>query len=415
MSADLSHRKERAVAAPPPTGGGAAPLRRFEWCVRSSAYAVMALELFVVLPTAMRQDNTTAQVGLILVVITVHIVTNVIALGWAFDSLKVSRRAAALLPGWRLAVTVVSTTAAVVCVYVVFGTGGTAVAVYVVGLTWAAVAPALSYRTALAGVGAIALALGVLLLSSMDGPLMARIASSLSLAAVAFILCASVWLSGWMLRVYWELNEARVDSARLAIADERLRISRDLHDVFGRTLATVSVKSELAAELARRGRSEDAAVEIGQVSRIAEQAGQEIRRVLHGYREADLGVELQGARSLLTAAGVDCTVEMTPDRLGPAATSTLAWVTREAVTNVIRHARASRATISLTGVDPVVLTIVNDGALPSQPSTSGAGFTPGQGLLGMAERVAAAGGVLQHGREAGRFTVRVELPTGAGA
>lgn len=409
MSADVSHRPERAPAAPPLTGGGAGSLRRFEWCVRSSAYAVLALELLIVLPTALRMRSSTTELGILLVVITAHVVANVVALTWALDSLKLRHRGAVLPPRWRLLATVTSTVVAVASVYLIFGRAGTAVAVYVVGMTWAALAPSLSYRAALAGVGGIAVLLSVALLSTMDGPVATRATSLFSLVVVVFVLCASVWLSGWMLRVHWELNEARLDSARLAIADERLRISRDLHDVFGRTLATVSVKSQLAAELARRGRSEEAAVEIGQVSRIADDAGQEIRRVLRGYREADLGVELQGARSLLAAAGVDCTIEMTPHPLTPEATSTLAWVTREAVTNIIRHARATRAAITLTGVDPVVLTVENDGAAPPPGPTSG------QGLIGMSERVAAAGGGLEHGWAAGRFTVRVELPVGARA
>ncbi|HEY5821850.1 MAG TPA: histidine kinase [Propionibacteriaceae bacterium] len=414
MSADVSHRPERAAAAPPPTGGGAGPMRRFEWCVRSSAYAVMALELLIVLPVALRTGSSTAELGLLLVVITLHVVANVVTLSWALNRLKLQHRGAGWPPRWRLLATIATTVTAVVCVYVVFGTGGTGVAVYVVGLTWAAVAPALHYRTALVGVGVIAVLLSAVLLSTMDGPVATRVTSLLTFIFVAFVLCASVWLSGWMLRVYWELNEARLDSARLAIAEERLRISRDLHDVFGRTLATVAVKSELAAELARRGRAEEAAAEISEVRSIADQAGQEVRRVLRGYREADLAVELQGARSLLAAAGVDCMVNLAPIVISAEATSTLAWVTREAVTNVIKHANATRASITLVntavsigglgrGPGKLVLTIVNDGA-------GSAELGSGQGLRGMAERVAEAGGVLHHQRVDGTFTVRVELP-----
>lgn len=373
----------------------------------------MALELMIVLPSAIRAGVSTNELGVLLVVTTVHVAADIWMVSGALDSLRSRHPARGRLRA-RLVAVAISTVVTLICLYLAIGPGATGMAVYCVALAWGSIVPTLDYRRAGLGVAVIAVVLSVVVLSTADGPLLGRLVSVLILVSVASALSASVWLSGWMLRVYWELNVARLDSARLAIADERLRISRDLHDVFGRTLATVSVKSELAAELARRGRSEEAADEIGQVGQIADQAAKEIRRVLHGYREADLVVELQGARSLLAAAGVICTVDLAPAPISPGATSTLAWVTREAVTNMIKHARATRAAITVTDGDPLVLTIDNDGASPLGAGPPAAGLSAGQGLRGMAERVAAAGGRLEHGYAADHFTVRVELPTGTG-
>ena len=94
---------------------------------------------------------------------------------------------------------------------------------------------------------------------------------------------------------------------QLAVAEERLRFARDLHDVMGRNLSAIAVKGQLAGELVRRGRPE-AADGVADISRIAEESLREVRGVVGGYRTVDLAGELAGARSVLRAAGVACTV-----------------------------------------------------------------------------------------------------------
>ena len=80
----------------------------------------------------------------------------------------------------------------------------------------------------------------------------------------------------------------------------------DLHDVFGRTLSTVALKAELAAEQARRGRPESVAT-MREVQSIATDALEEVREVVRGYRQTDLADEMAGARSLLEASGIEVT------------------------------------------------------------------------------------------------------------
>ncbi|MFF4040594.1 sensor histidine kinase [Streptomyces sp. NPDC001816] len=195
----------------------------------------------------------------------------------------------------------------------------------------------------------------------------------------------------WTLSVVWEAERAREIEARLAVAEERLRFGRDLHDVLGRNLSVISLKSELAVQLARRGRPE-AVEQMIEVQRIAQDSQREVREVVRGYREADLGVELAGAQGVLAAAGIDCEVRAEAVRLPAEVQSALGWVVREATTNVLRHGDAGRCTVALQVLEGhVVLTVENDGA-SGTPDGGG-----GSGLAGLRERLAVVDGTLETG------------------
>lgn len=382
---------------------GSRRTRLFEWCVRSSLYFIMLVEFAVVINVWQNADATTGEITASLAVTAVHVAVNVVLISWALTSLR-SGHPARTLPRVRLGLVIAATVLSGLVIFSIWGPGALAVMAYVVALSWAALVPALTYRIAMIGVGFIVVLLGVATAVFADDSFSTMAGLMVGLLVMVAVITSSVWVSGWMLRVHLELDVARVDSARLAIAEERLRISRDLHDVFGRTLAAVAVKSELAAELARRGRSSEAADEISEVRTIADEAGRQVRQVLRGYREANLDVELQGARSLLDAAGIRCTVSGVPRQIGPVATSTLAWVAREAVTNLVKHSKATEVRITMTDADPVTMTITNDGVDGRRP------YGQGSGLVGMVERVSESGGTLVHEVGDGTFTVRVELP-----
>ncbi|MFS8102718.1 histidine kinase [Lentzea alba] len=203
----------------------------------------------------------------------------------------------------------------------------------------------------------------------------------------------------WMLGLVWELDRSREVRANLAVAEERLRFARDLHDVVGRNLSVVALKADLAAQLARRGRP-TAIDEMLEVRRIAQESLDELRAVVSGYRTADLSVELGGARSLLASAGIDCRVIGEVDISGEPA-GALGWAVREGVTNVLRHSEAHTCTITLRGK---VLTMSNDGVSLSA-------FRFGSGLTGLHERIAALGGSVTAVCEPpNRFVLTVELP-----
>lgn len=212
----------------------------------------------------------------------------------------------------------------------------------------------------------------------------------------------------WTLSVLWEAERGREVQARLAVAEERLRFGRDLHDVMGRNLAVIALKSELAVQLARRGRPE-AVDQMIEVQRIARESQREVRDVVRGYREADLGVELAGALGVLSAAGIECAVRGTDvAALDAEVQGVLGWVVREATTNVLRHGDAALCDISLNVErDRVILTVQNDGASAAAPGR-------GSGLAGLHERLAAVGGTLEAGpADGGRFRLVAEVPLSA--
>ncbi len=225
-------------------------------------------------------------------------------------------------------------------------------------------------------------------------------------AVVALFVAVTAQLSLWICDVVRRLARAEQDRARLAVAEERLRFARDLHDVVGRDLSAIAVTSDLVAELARRGRPE-AAERAEEVRRVAQESLRQVREVVRGYRGVDLAAELDGAAALLRSAGVPCTVEVSgPLGEVPAPVrEAAAWVVREGVTNVVRHAVPSRCRVSVTvGGQEVEVRVVNDGANP--------GTGRGTGLQGLAERLRPLGGRLSATGRDGEFTLVALLPRG---
>ncbi|MFG3722241.1 sensor histidine kinase [Streptomyces massasporeus] len=158
-----------------------------------------------------------------------------------------------------------------------------------------------------------------------------------------------------------ELRAAREELARRAVEKERLRFSRDLHDLLGHTMSVIVVKSEAARRLA--GRDLDAALaQVTDIEAVGRQALTEIREAVTGYRQGSLATELDRAHSVLTAAGVTLVVSRSGPPLGPQTEALLGWVVREAVTNVVRHSGAERCEITLSGGgERVRLRVSDDG------------------------------------------------------
>ncbi|WP_052852608.1 sensor histidine kinase [Streptomyces avicenniae] len=236
--------------------------------------------------------------------------------------------------------------------------------------------------------------------------------------ATLWFALASVFFSrtsGWMMQIMWELLDARDTRAQLAVAEERLRFARDLHDVMGSNLSVLALQSELAAQLARRGATDAAVGQMEEVQRIAREAQAEIRAVVRGYREADLATELSGARGVLESAGIDCAID-TPGpegavaaTLAPSVQVALGWVVREAITNVLRHSDAASCEIRLrVEGERAVLTVANNGA--RTPAPAPAPSSGGTGLAGLGERLAALGGTLTTHAQDGTFVLTASVP-----
>ncbi len=250
---------------------------------------------------------------------------------------------------------------------------------------------------------AVAVSAGFGVIGVLTSDVGAAIALGLLLLSFIFAYRTSLWILG----LVHELERSRHVQAGLAVAEERLRFARDLHDVVGRTLSVVALKAELAAQLARRGR-EEAVEEMLEVRRIAQDSLTELRAVVGGYRAADLDVELAGARALLASAGIQCRVIGDGSTLPQPMQGALGWVVREGITNLLRHSEARSCVVTLR-VTPatVTLTMANNGVGPAAPAK----VVFGGGLIGLTERITALGGALSATRTPpDGFELCVELP-----
>jgi two-component system sensor histidine kinase DesK len=209
---------------------------------------------------------------------------------------------------------------------------------------------------------------------------------------------------GRLIETNHQLREAREEVGRLAVAEERLRFARDLHDLLGHSLSVIVLKSELAGRLSAAS-PDRAAQEIGDVERVAREALREVREAVAGYRQPGLGQELESAGITLRAAGIDARLQPLAVALSTPLDSTLAWALREGVTNVLRHSRAHEVDLRVERTDDhVSLELLDDGV-------GCAGGGQGNGLRGLRERVAAREGTLVAGpRPEGGFRLAVTLP-----
>ncbi|MBB5376316.1 two-component system sensor histidine kinase DesK [Deinococcus metalli] len=197
------------------------------------------------------------------------------------------------------------------------------------------------------------------------------------------------------------LVQVQAEKERLAADAERERIARDLHDLLGHTLSVIVLKSELAGKLAERDPAR-AAAEIREVERISREALSEVRSAVSGYRGSGLSAELARAKVALDTAGVTLTVTHALPALPAATEHTAAMLLREAVTNVVRHARAHEVTVTLTPQGRGWrLVIRDDGVGGTSPE--------GSGLTGMRERLRAIGGTLERDGTRGT-TLTATLP-----
>lgn len=214
-----------------------------------------------------------------------------------------------------------------------------------------------------------------------DASLETLIGNGLTVLTIGFLM----WSFTNVILAYRELRAAREGLAKLAVAEERLRFARDLHDLLGHNLSVIALKSELAGKLAENA-PERAAKEINEIEAVARRSLHDIRAAVAGYRQPTFEMELHGAREVLAAAGIALRQEIgaeMPDEAG----SPFAWAIREGVTNVVRHSRARQCVIRLTEADAAVTLEIRDDGAAAEPVSA-----PGSGLAGLRERFAAIGG-----------------------
>ncbi|MEU6534308.1 histidine kinase [Streptomyces sp. NPDC047000] len=206
-----------------------------------------------------------------------------------------------------------------------------------------------------------------------------------------------------------ELHDAREELARMAVAQERLRFARDLHDLLGYSLSAITLKGELIQRLITT-RPEKAREETASVLQVARQALADVRLVSSGYRDMSLAEEAESASTVLSAADVRAQVDVRCGRLHPVVDTVLATALREGVTNILRHSRVRVCTIRAERDEETVrLGLTNDhpheqGHIPSDDSG-------GSGLDNLRCRLTAIGGGLSAGLQGdGRFRLDVWAP-----
>jgi two-component system sensor histidine kinase DesK len=198
-----------------------------------------------------------------------------------------------------------------------------------------------------------------------------------------------------------KLAQAQEEIEHLAQIAERERIARDLHDVLGHTLSVIVLKSELASKLADSDPAR-AVREIKDVERISREALSQVRATIQGYQARSLQAEAKQATAALEAAGVKVSFDFAHAEIPAAHEGVLALALREAVTNVIRHSKATSCTLSLQTVSGGCrLEVRDDGCGQLSPE--------GTGLAGMRQRVEALGGKLQREVSAGT-RILITLP-----
>jgi two-component system sensor histidine kinase DesK len=200
------------------------------------------------------------------------------------------------------------------------------------------------------------------------------------------------------------LVEAQKELAELALTNERNRIAADLHDILGHSLTVVTVKAELAQRLLDVD-LDKARAELRDLEMLARDALSDVRATAMGVRGISLPGEIAAARSALAAAHVAADLPGAADEVPSRLRELFAWTIREAVTNIVRHSRATRCEVTLS---PHSVEILDDGIGPGVPADG-----DGQGLAGLKRRADALGARLLVGRRDDQpgFRVRVEAPS----
>ncbi|MEV6410611.1 histidine kinase [Kribbella sp. NPDC051718] len=373
---------------------------RFDITLRWPLYALTGGELLLaVLITVGQRDVHIAGAVLFLAVVAAHTTANLFLLRAAISRYLTGTPVAGRLIAVPAALTLAGLLAADLA-FPRFGWGGgeaelhIPISIVLIGGLTFALTPMLRWLPLLAVIIAGAAVAGVWSL---------QLDPAIAFVSWAVFIVFTCRVSVWTLSLGWEIDRSRAVSAQLAIAEERLRFARDLHDTLGHNLSLVAVQSELAAALATRG-DEKAAEQMLGIRQIAHDSLREMRAVVSGYRTTDLASELAGAQSVLRSAGVDCRVIGDGSNLPPATQAALGWVVREATTNVIRHSNATICKIELDlSPDLTVLRMENDGVRASAE-------TGGTGIAGLRERLGSLGGTLTVGSTPGHFILVVQLP-----
>ncbi len=277
-------------------------------------------------------------------------------------------------------------------------------------------------------IGGTACGIAGLTVSVVNGYQSGLILAAVVIAPLAGLFAYSAGRRADTLRM---LRRTRAELARAAVAEERLRIARDLHDLLGHSLSLITLKAELAGRVMGADPAR-AAREIAELESVARQSLADVREAVAGFRQPDLAGELVAARQLLDAAGISSQISSAAGAdLPQDIDAALAWAVREGTTNVVRHSNATDVAIVVTTAQATATVTISDNGPAAAEQVGGLASVPaltagpdgrsaasrarpafaGSGLAGLAERVRILGGELAAGTvEPHGFRLRVVVP-----
>jgi signal transduction histidine kinase len=240
--------------------------------------------------------------------------------------------------------------------------------------------------------------------------------------AHSMLAAAAMWFVGDGVR---ERRRYQAERARLAVREERVRIARELHDVVAHTLSVVTFQAGVGRKVGA-AKPEQALLALRSVEVTGRGALEELRRILGLLRDDAEAPSLLPAPGIgdlaeladnVRAAGIAVRTDLAGDAAGlaPAEALTVYRIVQEALTNVVKHAPGSDATVRVRADEDGVLIMVTDNGRGGGTGLAVAGDAPRHGILGMRERATAFGGTLDAGPvPGGGFRVTAFLPvTGA--
>jgi two-component system sensor histidine kinase DesK len=207
-----------------------------------------------------------------------------------------------------------------------------------------------------------------------------------------------------------QLETLQEGVAQTAAVQERLRVARDVHDLLGLGLSAIALKADLVDKLIDRDNTV-AAAQLQELSRICAAATADLRLITEDEAHLRLRDELDAAEQILTSGGVQVRAVAPGSPVPTEADEVLAPVLREAVTNVLRHSKATVCLIEVTANDGVQKLKVSNDGIEAQSALYGAtGAGGGCGLANLSARIRSAGGQLECHQADGWFVLVAEVP-----
>lgn len=198
-------------------------------------------------------------------------------------------------------------------------------------------------------------------------------------------------------------QRSNAEIERLASTLERERIARDLHDVLGHTLSSIILKADLAKELLKHDDTAAAKTQLHELASVARQSLSQVRQSVAGYRHRSLQEELDALKVTLAEAGFTTRVQGAVPKLTKVQEQTLIFALKELATNALRHSRGKHFTISFRqNATEHVITVADDGPCEAE-------IIPGNGLTGLAERLAEQQGDLAIERDGRQYAFIIRM------